>query len=67
RLDEECLLKIVVDDVGGPKEIALATRDTPEALRKPLEEDKARRAAEGASSGDQGGLFSSLRRILGRG
>lgn len=68
RLDEECLLKVVVEDAGGSREIALATRDTPESLRQALEVDSRRRAeGDGAGQGERSGLFSSLKRILGGG
>jgi molecular chaperone DnaK len=68
RLSEECLLKVLVDDGTGAKEIALATRDTPESLKKALEEEQARQAASGVPSGEErSGLFSSIRKILGRG
>jgi molecular chaperone DnaK len=72
KLDEECLLKIMVEEGGGTREVALATRDTPESLKKALEEDRARREQQqgsgnghGAAAG--GGLFKSIRRILGGG
>jgi molecular chaperone DnaK len=68
RLNEECLLKIVVEDGNAAKAVPLATRDTPESLRQALAEDSTRRqTGEGAGSDGGGGLFSSLRRILGRG
>jgi molecular chaperone DnaK len=64
KLDEECLLKVAVED----KEIALATRDTPDSLRKALEEEYARRA-QSAPKGDlevkPGGLFSSIKKMFG--
>ena len=68
-LNEECLLTVVVDRPEGPKQVELATRDTPEALKEALEEDELRRKAEEeARGGDQerrGGLFSSFRRFWG--
>jgi hypothetical protein len=39
KLDSECLLTVVVDLPDGAKQIELATRDTPETLRRALEED----------------------------
>jgi molecular chaperone DnaK len=70
HLDEECLLKVVVEELPGqPHQIALATRDTPESLRKALEEEYARRAESSPRPSDmdmeRGGLFSSIKRILG--
>src|SRR5512140_2592201 len=46
RLDEECLLKVSFDDPEkGMTEVGLATRDTPEGLKKALAEDARRRHA----------------------
>ena len=70
RLTEECLLQVVVDEPSGPRRIQLATHDTPESLKKALEVDSARRQSSGVEkeqSKGQGGLFSSLKRILGGG
>ncbi len=73
RLTEETLLKISVEGPGGRmREMPLDATHLPESLARALAEDKARRGAEGqsASPGDADGdkgLFSSLRRILGRG
>ncbi|MFT3916168.1 MAG: Hsp70 family protein [Anaeromyxobacteraceae bacterium] len=66
KLDEECLLKVSFDDpVKGMTEVELATRDTPEALKKALAEDERRRVAP-AQSGEggarSGGLFRWLKR-----
>src|SRR5215472_6979127 len=66
RLNEECLLKVVVEDGNVSKAVPLATRDTPESLRRALAEDAARRQAEEATGVKKGGIFSSLRRMLGR-
>jgi len=69
KLDEECLLKVSFDDpVKGMSEIELATRDTPEGLRKALAEDAKRRvagqadAAAAAGEEKRGGLFGWLKR-----
>ncbi len=70
RLDEECLLKVSFDDPAkGMTEIGLATRDTPEALRKALAEDARKReaAAAGAAAAageaeKRGGIFGWLKR-----
>jgi molecular chaperone DnaK len=68
QLNEECLLKIIVEDTTGARVVDLATRDTPEALKKALEEEMAKRQAEGTAGpdGQPGGLFSKFKRILGR-
>ncbi len=69
-LDEECLLTVHVDLPSGPKQIELATRDTPPALKQAIEEEARRRESQlAAASGDderKGGLFSSIKRIWGR-
>jgi len=70
KLDEECLLKVSFDDpVKGMTEIGLATRDTPEALRKALAEDAKKReaaaAGAAAAAGEaerRGGIFGWLKR-----
>ncbi len=69
KLNEECLLQVVVDEPTGPRQIDLATRDTPETLKKALAEEAARRAAEQPvpSGGEQGGgLFSRFKKMWGR-
>jgi molecular chaperone DnaK len=71
QLNEECLLKVIIEDVSGPRVVDLATRDTPEALKRALEEEKqARRENQGtvteAGEGEGGGIFSRFKRILGR-
>src|SRR6266851_2623423 len=67
RLNEECLLKLVIDEAGSQKQVTLATRDTPESLRKALEEDQRQRPPR-SDLGSQGrrGLLSGFKRILGR-
>jgi molecular chaperone DnaK len=70
RLNEECLLTVVVDLPSGPKQLELATRDTPATLKKALEEDAQRRRAEAERAGAderRGGLFSSIKRFWGGG
>jgi molecular chaperone DnaK len=66
-LNEECLLRISVEDAGGMRTVDLATRDTPEALKRALAEAREQQAGQGGTPDpDQrpGGLFSSLRRSL---
>jgi len=75
RLNEECLLEVLVDEPGGARRIELATRDTPELLKKELarvaEEraQKARQTSGAPSSQHEGGsgLFSSIKSIFRRG
>ncbi|MBM7116910.1 Hsp70 family protein [[Archangium] primigenium] len=76
RLNEECLLQVLVDEPGGgPRRIELATRDTPELLKKELarvaEEraHKARQTAGTPATQPEGGsgLFSSIKSIFRRG
>jgi molecular chaperone DnaK len=70
KLDEECLLKVSFDDpVKGMTEIGLATRDTPEAMKRALAEEARRRQAAGeqaaaAAAGEEQrrGLFGWLKR-----
>jgi molecular chaperone DnaK len=69
KLDEECLLKVSFDDpVKGVTEVGLATRDTPEGLRKALAEDARRReqhagmGADAAGEERKGGIFGWLKR-----
>ncbi|HXW96863.1 MAG TPA: Hsp70 family protein [Gemmatimonadales bacterium] len=68
RLNEECLLEVVVDLDAGPRHVALATRDTPDTLKRALEEERQRRAtlASTAAEEPRPGLISGLRRIFGR-
>jgi molecular chaperone DnaK len=70
KLDEECLLKVVVDLQAGPTEVKLATRDTPAALKAALDEEFRRREQQGQAAAEPeetkgGGLFKSIRRIWG--
>jgi len=69
KLDEECLLKVVVDMPAGPQNIDLATRDTPPALKEALAEELRRREQEQAGQPDEKrvGLFSSIKRLWGGG
>ncbi|NOK15951.1 Hsp70 family protein [Corallococcus carmarthensis] len=72
RLTEECLLQVQVEDANGmSRKVDLATRDTPEQLKKALQEVASRnaQAAPSNSSGpsDDRGLFSSIKSIFRRG
>ena len=68
RLDEECLLKVRVEEGGVMRDKPLSTREMPAALKKEMEALMAQKSQAGAKGepGDGGGLLSSLRRILGR-
>jgi molecular chaperone DnaK len=70
RLNEECLLQVVVEEPSGPRRVELATRDTPEALKRALlDAAKARDERKAASEQQEGGhgLFSSIKSIFRRG
>ncbi|RYZ35626.1 MAG: 2-alkenal reductase [Myxococcaceae bacterium] len=72
RLTEECLLQVQVEDNSGTlRKVDLATRDTPEQLKKALQEVSARNAqaapASSTASNDDRGLFSSIKSIFRRG
>jgi molecular chaperone DnaK len=69
RLDEECLLKVSFDDPEkGMTEVDLATRDTPEGLKRALAEDARRRQGSPSGTGEapgeerKGGIFGWLKR-----
>ncbi|HET6440330.1 MAG TPA: Hsp70 family protein [Anaeromyxobacter sp.] len=65
RLDEECLLKVSFDDPEkGMTEVELATRDTPEGLKKALAEDARHRQGPGEPTAEErrGGIFGWLKR-----
>jgi molecular chaperone DnaK len=71
RLTEESLLKVLVEGPGGAmREVNLSAREIPEVLKKALAEDAAKRKNRGEAArqgGEDSGLISSLKRILGRG
>jgi molecular chaperone DnaK len=65
RLDEECLLKVSFDDPEkGMTALELATRDTPEALKRALADAAKPQAPAGAEEKEKrgGGLFGWLKR-----
>ncbi len=69
KLDEECLLKVSFDDPEkGMTELKIATRDTPDAIRKALADAAdSKKTAEGEASRSTeekrgGGLFGWLKR-----
>lgn len=70
RLTEECLLQVAVEDASGMRKVDLATRDTPEQLKRALQEVSARNSQQVPSSNgtsDDRGLFSSIKSIFRRG
>ncbi|WP_225409401.1 Hsp70 family protein [Stigmatella hybrida] len=67
KLTGECLLQVLVDDGTSSNEVALATRDTPEALKKAIEEALSREVPpENEPKKASGGLLSSLTRVFRR-
>jgi len=65
KLDEECLLRVSFDDPEkGMTEVELATRDTPEALKRALAEDERRRVLAQPPGGEErrGGIFGWFKR-----
>jgi hypothetical protein len=59
---------VYVEDLGDPREVKLATRDTPEVLKKAIAEQLAKRSQdEERVAAEKGGIFSSLKRLLGGG
>ena len=66
KLDDECLLQVVVEEAGEPRQIKLATRDTPEVLKRALAEQLEKRSQrDEREAAEKGGLFSSIKRIFG--
>jgi len=70
-LDEECLLHVTIESASGEKrELTLATKDTPEALKVAWQEEAERRriAAERQAltpEEQSRGLFASIRKVFG--
>jgi len=71
-LDEECLLHVTVEGMTGdsqPKEVLLATRDTPDTLKAAwAEENERRRVLAEQQIAEQAapkGLFASIRKVFG--
>jgi molecular chaperone DnaK len=75
RLTEECLLQVTVEEASGtPRRVDLATRDTPEQLKRALSDvlrnnvdhQPVASGSNGASD-DERGLLSSIKRVFRRG
>jgi molecular chaperone DnaK len=68
NLDEECLLHVTVEGVGTqPKEVLLATQDTPDALKAAWAEENERRRKEAErqqASERPKGFFASIRKAF---
>ena len=70
-LDEECLLHVTIESASGEmRELTLATKDTPEALKVAWQEETERRriAAERQAltpEEQSRGLFASIRKVFG--
>jgi molecular chaperone DnaK len=69
KLSEECLLRVSFDDPEkGMTEVELATKDTPDGLKRALADDARKRGAAAAASGpamaggEKRGLFGWLKR-----
>src|SRR5438105_12761035 len=71
NLDEECLLHVTVEGLAGdaqPREVLLATHDTPEALKAAWAEENERRrlmAEREPPEEQRKGLFASIRKVFG--
>src|SRR5690606_20760458 len=69
-LNEECLLTLKVEDGSQMRPLELATRDTPESLKRALAalREKALSTAPQQAAGAEGGrgLFSSIKSLFGR-
>jgi molecular chaperone DnaK len=70
NLDEECLLRVTIEGVTGEvREVTLATRDTPEALKAAWQEEAERRRLLAEQQPVQEekprGLFASIRKVFG--
>ena len=68
NLDEECLLHVTVEGVGTqPKEVLLATQDTPDALKTAWIEENERRRKEAErqkESEKPKGFFAAIRKAI---
>src|SRR6202022_4659614 len=68
-LDEECLLRVTIEGISGEvREVSLATRDTPEALKAAWQEEAERRriaAERNAPEAQPKGIFASIRKVFG--
>ncbi|GEN10638.1 chaperone protein DnaK [Myxococcus fulvus] len=75
RLTEECLLQVTVEEASGtPRRVDLATRDTPEQLKRALSDVLRNNvdhqpvvSGSNAASDDERGLLSSIKRVFRRG
>src|SRR5712671_5378106 len=71
NLDEECLLHVTVEGLRGetqPREVLLATRDTPETLKAAWAEENERRrllAEQQLEDEPRKGIFASIRKVFG--
>ena len=71
-LDEECLLTVKVEDGSQMRPLELATRDTPETLKRALAELRERAltlpapAPSADSDEPRGGILSSIKSLFGR-
>src|SRR2546425_774152 len=70
-LDEECLLHVTIESASGDtRELTLATKDTPEALKVAWQEEAERRRIDAERQAltpeeQSRGLFASIRKVFG--
>ncbi len=71
NLDEECLLHVTVEGVGTrPKEVLLATQDTPQALKNAWAEENERRRLEAERQAENErpkGFLAAIRKVFSSG
>jgi molecular chaperone DnaK len=70
NLDEECLLHVTLEGAPGeaPREVLLATHDTPSALKQAWQEEAERRrllAEQSPAEEAPRGIFASIRKVFG--
>jgi molecular chaperone DnaK len=66
KVNHECLLEVSVEGAGSPSKIELATRDTPETLKKAMAERRLQRSpVDDRVAAENGGLFASIKRLWG--
>ncbi len=68
KLTEECLLEVLVEEGTSMRKLELATRDTPEVLKKALEEAISRETPDEPTPqpAEEGGLFHSITKVFRR-
>ena len=64
KVDEECILHVLVERSGRLERVTLATRDTPAELKQAIERELAA-AASAPAAPKQGGVLTALKRFWG--